>query len=94
MSTAKQAAEIYGKQNTVSIDDALQYAIDTKSDFGTVGAVTDADVYAALKALADDPVWIACIKRDYREDRLADMGRVLDLEISVARAPRLQQAMP
>ncbi len=94
MSTAKQAAEIHGKQNTVNIRDALRYAIDTKSDFGTDGAVTDADVYAALKALAANPVWIACIKRDYRGDKLADMGRLLDLQISVARAPRLQQAMP
>ncbi len=89
-----QPKVIYGEDNTVHIDDALNYAIDTKADIGTVGAVTDADVYAALKALADDPVWIACIKRDYRADKLADMGRLLDMQISVARAPRLQQAMP
>lgn len=93
MTPAKQAARIYGEDNTVNIRDAIRYAYETREDVNTRGAVTDDDVKAALAALAEDPFWIDVIKTDYRGAKLPELGRALETQITIARALRLQQPM-
>ncbi len=86
--------EIYGENNLVRTRDALRYADETREDVNTPSAVRDEDVKSALSMLADNPVFIACIKADHRGQRLEDMGRMLDMHITIARAERLQWPMP
>ena len=89
-----QPKDLYGEDNIVSIRDAIGYAEKTRDDVDTRGAVTKDDVKTAFSKLADDDVFIACFMVDHRKQNLNDMGRVVDTQILLERALRLQQPMP
>ncbi len=88
MSTAKQAAEIYGKQNTVNIRDALELAQKNRND------VTTDDVCYALERFLKNTALIQAVADDYQNQDHTEIGRMFSIQVDLFRAEQLQQAMP
>ena len=88
------AEQLYGPDNLVDIRKAIRYAQDTRYAKDGRAAVTREDVKEALCKLCDDPEFIDHLRKYYREEDETEIGRTVAVQIDIARAQRLQDAMP